>query len=166
MNRSPMGVNSLPKTVTRQCRSCDLNPGPTAPESSTLTTQLPSHHILHTGQSQSDRPAALHPVYNISLGQVTCALNTRAIPNIHLIFTSAPNSRLNTPFIFGQKVSQTEYVNSLPSILSHCWLGVRKSIRPVKIEWFKVLADWHVRGTTVVKNVTSSRVTLNSTPCF
>ena len=32
-----MGVNSLPKTVTRQCRGCDLNAGPTAPESSTLT---------------------------------------------------------------------------------------------------------------------------------
>ena len=32
-----MGVNSLPKTVTRQCRDCDLNPRPFAPESSTLT---------------------------------------------------------------------------------------------------------------------------------
>ena len=38
-----MGVNSLPKTVTRQRRGCDLNQGPTAPESSTLTTRLPSH---------------------------------------------------------------------------------------------------------------------------
>jgi len=38
-----MGVNSLPKTVTRQRRVCDLNPGPSAPESSTLTTRLPSH---------------------------------------------------------------------------------------------------------------------------
>ena len=36
-----MGVNSLPKTVTRQRRGCDLNPGPSAPESSTLTTRLP-----------------------------------------------------------------------------------------------------------------------------
>jgi len=35
-----MGVNSLPKTVTRQHRDCDLNPGPSAPESSTLTTGL------------------------------------------------------------------------------------------------------------------------------
>jgi len=34
-----MGVNSLPKTVTRQRRGCDLNPGPSAPESSTLTTR-------------------------------------------------------------------------------------------------------------------------------
>jgi len=38
-----MGVNSLPKTVTRQRRDCDLNPGPSAPESSTLATRLPSH---------------------------------------------------------------------------------------------------------------------------
>ena len=38
-----MGVNSLPKTVTRQCRGCDLNPGPSVPESSTLTTRLPSY---------------------------------------------------------------------------------------------------------------------------
>jgi len=37
-------VNSLPKTVTRQRRGCDLNPGPTATESITLTTRLPSHH--------------------------------------------------------------------------------------------------------------------------
>jgi len=36
-----MGVNSLHKTVTRQRRGCDLNPGPTAPEFSTLTTRLP-----------------------------------------------------------------------------------------------------------------------------
>ena len=41
-----MGVNSLPKTVTRQRRGSDLNPGPSAPESSTLTTRLPSHLIV------------------------------------------------------------------------------------------------------------------------
>jgi len=38
-------VNSLPKTVTRQRRGCDLNPGSTAPESSTLTTRLPSQRL-------------------------------------------------------------------------------------------------------------------------
>ena len=38
-----MGVNSLPKTVTRQRRDCDLNPGLSAHESSTLTTRLPRH---------------------------------------------------------------------------------------------------------------------------
>jgi len=35
-----MGVNSLPKTVIRQRRGCDLNLGPSAPESSTLTTRV------------------------------------------------------------------------------------------------------------------------------
>jgi len=36
-----MDVNSLPKTVTRQRHGCNLNLGPSAPESSTLTTRLP-----------------------------------------------------------------------------------------------------------------------------
>jgi len=42
-----MGVSSLPKTVTRQRRDCDLNPGLSAPESSTLTTRLPSHPLVY-----------------------------------------------------------------------------------------------------------------------
>ena len=39
----PVLGSQLPKTVrpTRQHRGCDLNPGPSAPESSTLTTRLP-----------------------------------------------------------------------------------------------------------------------------
>jgi len=40
VNRGMMGVYSLPKTVTRQRRGCDLNPGASVPESSTLTTRL------------------------------------------------------------------------------------------------------------------------------
>jgi len=54
-----MGVNRLPKTVIRQRRGCDLNPGPSAPESSTLATRLPSHpnnkvglHDWHVIQKQ------------------------------------------------------------------------------------------------------------------
>jgi len=46
VNRGTIGVNSLPKTVAGQRRGCDLNPGPSAPESSTLTTRLPSHPLL------------------------------------------------------------------------------------------------------------------------
>jgi len=45
MNRGTIVVNSLPKTITRQRRGCDLNPVPSAPESSTLTTRLPSHPL-------------------------------------------------------------------------------------------------------------------------
>ena len=41
-----MGVNSLPNTVTRQRRGCDLNSGPSAPESNTLTIRLPSHTYI------------------------------------------------------------------------------------------------------------------------
>ena len=46
MNRGTTGVNSLPKTVTRQRRDCDLNPGSSAPESNTITTRLPSHPFV------------------------------------------------------------------------------------------------------------------------
>jgi len=42
VNRGTMGVNSLPKTVTRQHRDCNLNPGPSAPES----CKLPSHPFI------------------------------------------------------------------------------------------------------------------------
>jgi len=59
-----MGVNSLPKTVTRQRRDCDLNPGPSAPESSTLTTRLPSHPHVPTF-SKWTRPR--HPSTTLSL---------------------------------------------------------------------------------------------------
>ena len=43
VNKGTMGVNSLPETVILQQRGCDLNPGPSAPESKTLNTRLPSH---------------------------------------------------------------------------------------------------------------------------
>jgi len=66
-----MGVNSLPKTVTRQRRGCDLNPGPTAPESSTLTTQIPSHlnhmywlYITSCCSTYSERPHRFFPLSN------------------------------------------------------------------------------------------------------
>jgi len=50
VNRGTMGVNSLPKTVTRQRRGCDLNPGPSAPESSTLTTRYRATPLLQYGK--------------------------------------------------------------------------------------------------------------------
>ena len=57
-----MGVNSLPKTVTRQRRGCDLNPSPSAPESSTLTTRLPSHpSVIGCTIYTSVRPCQLVP---------------------------------------------------------------------------------------------------------
>ena len=43
-----ISVNSLPKTVTRQRRGCNLNPSPSASESSMLTTRLLSHLSIWT----------------------------------------------------------------------------------------------------------------------
>jgi len=50
-------VNSLPKTVIRQRRDCDSNPGPSVPESSTLPTRLyraTTHLRLNKLRSFSD----------------------------------------------------------------------------------------------------------------
>ena len=51
-------MNSLPKTVTRQRRDCDLNPGSSAPESSTLTTRLPNHQTKDSAKAirQNKKP--------------------------------------------------------------------------------------------------------------
>jgi len=40
------GCEQFDKTVTRQRRDYDLNPGHSVPESSTLTTRPPSHHKM------------------------------------------------------------------------------------------------------------------------
>jgi len=68
-----MGVNSLPKTVTRQRRGCYLNPGPFAPESSTLTTRLPSHphpncQILISQSLNSEKTMNLHWRHRSAIG--------------------------------------------------------------------------------------------------
>jgi len=65
-------MNSLPKTVTRQRRICDLNTGPSAPESSTLTTRLPSHRKNITIRLTDDpgQPVGLQEtIINVSLEQ-------------------------------------------------------------------------------------------------
>ena len=54
-----MDVNSLPKTVARQRRGCDLNPGPTVSESSMLATRLPSHPVYCSELLSSSSPAAV-----------------------------------------------------------------------------------------------------------
>ena len=46
VNRGTMGVDSLPKTVTRQHRGCNLNPSPA--DLSTLNTRLPSNQDYKT----------------------------------------------------------------------------------------------------------------------
>ena len=57
VNRGTTGANSLPKTVTRQRRDCDLNPGRSAPECSTLTTRLPSQYRVFIVYTESWKTA-------------------------------------------------------------------------------------------------------------
>ena len=63
-----MGVSSLPKTATRQRRDCDLNSGPSATESSTLTTRLPS------------QPAGYINLCQIVRGVNACSVSRPAFP--------------------------------------------------------------------------------------
>jgi len=55
-----MGVNSLPKTVTRQRRGCDLNLGLSAPESSTLYPLGDMTYKLNGTELTSTKLTQLH----------------------------------------------------------------------------------------------------------
>jgi len=79
-----MGVNSLPKTVTGQRCGCDLNPGPAAPESSTLTTRLPSHpSAVHKESNSFNAECSLEDRTRFSRTQPTgrCYSIVRACPS-------------------------------------------------------------------------------------
>ena len=67
-----MGVNSLPKTVTRQRRGCDLNPVPSAPESSTLTTLLPSRVVSDTDTVEESRIVRKYLTISRTLSKRLC----------------------------------------------------------------------------------------------
>ena len=76
-----MGASSLPKTVSRQRRGCDLNPGPSAPESSTLTTRLPSYPA-HVHNSYYDTRPRRHfliaPSVRVSVPRRICLVYRHA----------------------------------------------------------------------------------------
>ena len=68
-------MNSLPKTVTRQRRDYDLNPGPSTTESSTLTTRLPTRGDIFRRQRISRAVA-------VGAGPVQRASCRRQTPSI------------------------------------------------------------------------------------
>jgi len=80
-----MGVNSLPKTVTRQRRDCDLNPGPSAPESSTLTTRLPSHPPVLSVPLLYSLYIAVYSVYMFCESVSVCLLGNESVPKIKFL---------------------------------------------------------------------------------
>ena len=49
-----MSVNSLPKSVTRRRRDCDLNPGSSAPESAQHANHALGYRAAETSRAQLD----------------------------------------------------------------------------------------------------------------
>jgi len=96
VNRDTMGVNSLPKTVTRQRHDCNLNPGPSVPESSTLTTRLLTHPICHKIQFFGDNWHTVStghtPFLSVTQSAVSMhiANQTKLSTNLHLTFLALP----------------------------------------------------------------------------
>ena len=70
-------MNSLPKTVTRQRRGCNLNQGPSAPESNTLPTRLPSHPKTPLINGLIFKPANPNLPHNV--GHVACRRQSQVL---------------------------------------------------------------------------------------
>jgi len=60
-------VNSLPKTVTRQRRDCDLNPGPSAPQHANHSATEPPYHSLSTLPFVKSAPFTTYPYLSLIL---------------------------------------------------------------------------------------------------
>ena len=82
-----MDVNSLPKTVTRQRRGCDLNPGPSLPESSTLTTRLPSNPI-NAVRGELIELWAYVPLHRFCVNSIGCQYRDEWSSRLHVWHTT------------------------------------------------------------------------------
>ena len=143
--------------VSLQHRDCYLNLGPSAPESSTLTTRLPSHPLVYV-------------CVNGGIGHIVCVrtrycsllIRTRAFKwqtmvrqysRQSVLIILLPKSSLvriaPTRFclLFSDSFCYSIYGDSVPSVLWRCWLGGRKGIRPVKklsggvLAWLSVWSE-------------------------
>jgi len=91
------GCESLPKAVTRQRRGCDLNPGPSVPESSTLTTRLPSHPPeLHVRSSSNVCACYFRPWLLWRRCDTLCASDFMMTSYLHMTVRCCSNSSLLT----------------------------------------------------------------------
>ena len=115
-----MGVNSLPKTVTRQPRDCNLNPGPSAAESSRLTTRLPSHPVLLL-YSAMCRSWGWRVAKTVAYWHVyPDVIRLDWIANMSCLLTSATRSQTGVHL-----VSNTRWVSNVD--VSCCFRSVRSS---------------------------------------
>jgi len=87
----------LPKTVTRQRRGCDLNPGPSAPESSTLTTRLPSERMSALRVPQAmEQASGLRSTSSTLFGrwQQRCGLQVPVLQQLVVVVISVVHQSL------------------------------------------------------------------------
>jgi len=108
-----MGVNSLPKTATRQRCGCDLNPGPTAPESSTLTTRLPSHP---DGRQQSIKCRCVTELAPAVTNSLACGQTAHRMSPLSAL-SNTVDAFHNHTHRHGHVCLYTAYTNSLQLLL-------------------------------------------------
>ena len=92
-----MGVNSLPKTVIRQRRGCDLNTGPSAPASRMLTTRRKVKlHLLcppFSGGILEQRDPSVCPMAQLPRRQAHCLFRAHGQPTATGVLLSVDQSR-------------------------------------------------------------------------
>ena len=129
-----MGVNSLPKTVARQRRDCNLNPGPYALESITLTTRLPkslygdrNRQALPSGERIRNVVLSAIGLTNQSMLTVVPRLSTRRYPHL-LLSAGACSYQSISPAPAEGAQQQT---SCTPLLLSIGGLDIRTDTRPL-----------------------------------
>jgi len=102
-----------------------------------LTPDLHWHEYLHLCNLSTNK--CLHHFVHATLYSTTFAVYPLLTTStLYWIITNTSTTYINcnVPGIF----VHFQVMHLVPSVLRHCWLGVRKSIRPVK-NW--VMRYWH-----------------------
>jgi len=130
-----MGVNSLPKTVARQRRGCNLNPGPTAPESSTLSTRLPSHPIIGSSRLHCAKRKAtsVRPSVRPSLPLLCLHRPSYGLPAVgkHYVFVMSVSVRACV-CVLGQSLHSLIDLPSTPCLFAFLRYYGRRSQRTLR----------------------------------
>ena len=134
-------MNSLPKTVTRQRRSCDLNQGPSAPESSTLTTRLssyqPSYYQQHCRQYINYSDGEFRFLLHTALIKVKYGAVKFHLDQCRAVQYTQPQ-KLTATFTTFQHIIAHRDVSHMSSV----WLVLFKGCRPTICESFTLLAGY------------------------
>jgi len=137
-----MSVNSLPKTVTRQRRDCDLNPGPSALESSTITTRLRPRNAKTLLQKKASCPQPINE-YCRFVTQYYCKRSLQGNDKSTKSNAWKAGEPPANSFIPAKEIVQARWH------IAHVWLAVDMSWRSgseyIRAEWGRDVIDhdWH-----------------------